>query len=82
MAVRYTSKFLGQLEQILQRANYTLRYEKGQFRSAPCRLHATRVLVINQYLNLEAKIELLLSLIQRQNIDLPKNFRPKIRLKK
>ena len=68
---RYTKKRLKQLEYCLRGANYTLRYEKGQFNSAACRLRSNNVLIINKYLSLESRIELLSSLVQSRGIDLP-----------
>ena len=72
--MRYTRKLLHQLEHSLKAADYRLRYEKGHFQSAPCRLHAVRVLVINKYLSLESKVELLISLLQAYEITPPKGL--------
>ena len=74
MRIRYTRKLLHQLEHTFREANYKLRYERGQFRSAPCKIHAVRVLVINKYLSLESKIELLISLLQSHSITPPKSL--------
>ena len=74
MRVRYTRRLLHQLEHTFKAADYKLRYERGQFLSAPCKLHAVRVLVINKYLSLESKIELLISLLQTHGITPPKGL--------
>lgn len=61
--LKFTRHSLGKLEELLHSCDYTLRYEKGNFSSASCRLHDNRVIVINKFLNVEQRNLVLIDLI-------------------
>ena len=67
MKVKYTPKFLSLLENIFAQGGYTLRYEKGNFKSGYCILNTKKVVVVNKYYPTDGKINCLIDIIR--NID-------------
>ncbi len=59
---------LDKLESVLKEAEYTVRYERGNFQSGWCLLEAKRVVVLNKFLDVEGKINTLLDLIPQIEI--------------
>jgi len=49
--------------------NYTLRYEKGNFKSGYCILNSDKVAVINKYFSKEGKINCLVDIIKEIEVD-------------
>lgn len=66
--IKYTKSFLGKLEDLLAATEYTLRYEKGQFKSGYCVLNEHKVIVINKYFPLEGRINSLVEIIKSLEI--------------
>ena len=50
-------------------SDYTLRYEKGNFKSGYCILNSDKVAVINKYFTKEGKINCLVDIIKSIDID-------------
>jgi hypothetical protein len=71
-AMRATPANLKKLEDILGDADYTVRYERGNFQSGYCILEQKRVVVLNKFLQLEGRINTLLELIPTIAIDYDK----------
>lgn len=63
---------LRHLENIFSQSGYSIRYEKGNFRSGYCLLKNEHVVVINKYYPLEGKIGSLIEILQ--TVDWP--FQP------
>jgi hypothetical protein len=63
---------LDKLEDILGESEYVVRYERGNFQSGWCLLESRRIVVLNKFLNLEARINTLLELIPQLNIQFDK----------
>ena len=63
---------LDKLEDILGESEYVVRYERGNFQSGWCLLESRRVVVLNKFLNLEARINTLLELIPQLDIQFDK----------
>lgn len=63
MSFKYTPNTLKKLEQLFEEADYTVRYEKGNFNSGYCILEDRRVVVINRFLNVEGRINALVEII-------------------
>ena len=61
--MKLTQTTLDQLEDILGESDFVVRYERGNFQSGWCLLEAKRIVVLNKFLNLEARINTLLELI-------------------
>jgi len=54
---------LDKLEDILGESKFVVRYERGNFQSGWCLLEAKRIVVLNKFLSVEARINTLLELI-------------------
>ena len=63
---------LDKLEDILGESEYLVRYERGNFQSGWCLLESRRIVVLNKFLNLEARINTLLELIPQLDIQFDK----------
>lgn len=66
---KYTTSTLKKLEDLCKEATYELRYEKGSFNAGHCVLEDRKVIVVNQYYTLEARINCLVDIISKLNID-------------
>mgnify|MGYP006204146435 CR=1 FL=1 len=64
--------FIDKLEDILGDSAYVVRYERGNFQSGWCLLESKKIVVLNKFLNLEARINTLLELIPQLTIDFDK----------
>ena len=51
------------MEQLFEEANYVIRYEKGNFNSGYCVLDDRRIAVINKFLDMEARINVLVEIL-------------------
>ncbi|MBS1729431.1 MAG: hypothetical protein JSS67_01505 [Bacteroidetes bacterium] len=60
---------LTRLEAILSQSQYTPRYERGTFQSGWCLLEKKRVVVLNKFLDVEGRINVLLELIPKLEIN-------------
>lgn len=69
MQVKYTKHFLNKLEDVFAESNYMLRYEKGSFKSGYCILKDTQIAVVNKYYSLEGKINCLLDILKKVELD-------------
>lgn len=70
--MKYTQHNLDKLEDILGESNYTVRYERGTFQSGWCLLEAKKIVVLNKFLDVEARMNTLFELIPQLNIDIDK----------
>ena len=64
MNFNYTHHFLHKLEDMFAESDYTLRYEKGNFKPGHCLIKESKVAVVNKYYPLEGKINALVELIR------------------
>ncbi len=64
-----TSHSLEKLEVLLKDLGYRVRYERGNFRTGACILQNDKVVVINRFYTLEAKIHALVELIRGMQVD-------------
>ena len=69
MAFKYTATTLNKLENIFSEAEYAIRYEKGNFKAGYCILENKKVIVVNKFFSLEAKINCLLEIISEINFE-------------
>jgi hypothetical protein len=70
--MKYNQTTLNKLEDILGESEYTVRYERGTFQSGWCLLEAKKVVVLNKFLQIEGRINILLELIPQLNIEFDK----------
>jgi hypothetical protein len=69
MSVKYTNQYLNKLEDLMAESDYSLRYEKGNFKSGYCILNSDKVAVINKYFSREGKINCLVDIIKSIDIN-------------
>lgn len=66
--IKYTAKFLTELEDVFLQADYQVRYEKGKFKSGYCILKDERLIVINKYFPREGRINSLIDILRKVEI--------------
>lgn len=64
-----TAHTLEKLEVLLQDLGYRVRYERGNFKTGACVLQNDKVVVVNRFYNLEAKIHALVELVRSVQVD-------------
>ena len=62
--MKYTPQFLEKLENILEENNYSIRNERGNFKSGYCILQENRVIVINKFSTIESRINTLVEILK------------------
>jgi hypothetical protein len=62
--MKYTTAFLTKLEDMIAESDYTLRYEKGNFKSGHCLLREQKIIVINKFYTTEGKINAILEILR------------------
>lgn len=67
--IKYTKSYLTKLEEVIAETEYTLRYEKGNFKSGYCVLKDTKIVLVNKFYTLEGKINSLVDIIKIIDID-------------
>jgi hypothetical protein len=67
--IKYTSNFLTKLEEMIAESDYTLRYERGQFKSGYCILRDQKVIIVNKFYSIEGKINAILDILKGLDID-------------
>lgn len=67
--IKYTNSFLTRLEELIGESNFTLRYEKGQFKSGYCVLRDQNVIIVNKFYSVEGKINALLDILKGLEMD-------------
>lgn len=70
--MKSTQNTLDKLEDILGESGYVVRYERGTFQSGWCILEAKKIVVLNKFLDTEARINTMLELIPQLNIEIDK----------
>lgn len=64
-----TQHNLEKVEILLKQMGFKVRYEKGNFKTGACVLQNSKVIVVNRFLDLEAKINALIELLNTLNIN-------------
>jgi hypothetical protein len=67
--IKYTTQFLLKLEDLLAESDYTLRYEKGNFKSGYCVLKDQKIMIVNKFYTTEGKINALLDILKTVSLD-------------
>jgi hypothetical protein len=68
--IKYNTAFQKKIEDILHEGGYIVRYEKGNFNSGFCVLEKKRVVVINKFHPLDAKINSLIEILGIVDLDM------------
>ena len=69
MEIKLTKQFQKKLESILISQEYKVRYEKGNFKSGYCIINKNKIVIINKYFTVEGKINSLIEIISKIDID-------------
>jgi len=67
--IKYTNNFLTKLEDMIAESDYTLRYERGQFKSGYCILRDQKVMIVNKFYSIEGKINAILDILKGLEMD-------------
>ena len=67
--IKLTQSSLDKLTELFTLAGYTIRLEKGNFKSGYCVLEDKKVVVINKYFDTESRINSLLDILSQVDID-------------
>ena len=67
--IKYTNQFLTKLEDMIAESDYTLRYEKGNFKSGYCVLKDQKIIIVNKFYTTEGKINALLEILKGITLD-------------
>jgi hypothetical protein len=67
--IKYTTQFLLKLEDMLAESDYTLRYEKGNFKSGYCVLKEQKIVIVNKFYTTEGKINALLDILKTVTLE-------------
>jgi len=70
--MKATESQLNKLQQILSESEYSIRYERGTFQSGWCLLEQKKIVVLNKFLDTEARINTLLDLIPQVDVNFDK----------
>ncbi len=67
MSFKYNAATLKKLEDIFNEGGYTVRFERGNFQNGYCVLEKRKVVVINKFHEMEAKINSLIEILLNIN---------------
>ncbi len=66
---KYTRNNLKKLENLFGAIEYTVRYEKGNFKSGYCMVENRKIVVINKFFDIEARINCLLEILSTLEVN-------------
>ncbi len=66
---KFTQSYLDKLEDLFGQADYSIRYEKGNFKSGFCILENLKVIVVNKFSTIENKIGFLIEALKQLPFD-------------
>lgn len=66
---KYNRTTLTKLESILKSHDYTVRYERGNFKSGYCIVENRNIAVINKFFDVEARINILIEILGTFEVD-------------
>lgn len=70
MTVPFTKTSLIKIEELLKAGGYKVRYEKGNFKTGACVIQDFKIVIINRFSDLEAKIQSLVQIVKEIPLDL------------
>ena len=82
MEIKLTKQFQNKLESILISQDYKVRFVKGNFKSGYCIINKNKIVIINKYFTIEGKINSLIEIINKINIEENKCNNEQIKLVK
>jgi hypothetical protein len=67
--IKPTQHTLDKLEELFAQAGYSIRNEKGNFKSGSCVMEASKIIVLNKFSPVETKVSFLIESLQKIQID-------------
>jgi len=67
--IKFTQTSYDRLQELLTLAGYTIRHEKGNFKSGSCVIESGKLVVLNKFAPIEARITFLIDALQHMSID-------------
>ena len=67
--IKLTQHYLDKLQDLLEQASYTIRHEKGNFKSGSCVVEASKLIVLNKFSPVETKVSFLVDALHTLAID-------------
>jgi len=67
--LKYTKAYLSKLEDLVTEGGYNLRYERGNFKSGYCILNDHKMVLINNFLTLEGRVNCIFELVKKLPLD-------------
>ena len=67
--LKYTKHLLGKVEEVFSELEYAVRYARGNFQSGYCLVENQKVAVINKFYETEGRINVLIDILERLQID-------------
>lgn len=67
--LKLTQSTLDKLEELLVLGGYKVRHEKGNFKSGSCIIETSKIIVLNKFSPVEAKVSYLIEAIQTLQLD-------------
>jgi hypothetical protein len=68
MTIKFNVATLNRIEKIIEDAGYVVRYERGTFQSGYCILEQKKVIVLNKFLQIEGRINVLIDILPNLTI--------------
>jgi len=63
MSIKFNVATINRIEKIIEDAGYVVRYERGTFQSGYCILEQKKVIVLNKFLQIEGRINVLIDIL-------------------
>ena len=67
--IKPTQHTLDKLEELFLQAGYSIRNEKGNFKSGSCLIEASKIIVLNKFSPVETKVAFLIETLPKVDID-------------
>ncbi|MCX6292309.1 MAG: hypothetical protein NT126_11175 [Bacteroidetes bacterium] len=67
--IKLTQHTLDKLDELLTQAGYSIRNEKGNFKSGSCLIETSKIIVLNKFSPVETKVAFLVESLPKMTID-------------
>jgi len=67
--IKLTQHTLDKLEELFSQAGYTIRNEKGNFKSGSCLIETSKIIVLNKFSTVETKVAFLVESLHKIALD-------------
>ena len=67
--IKLTQHYLDKLQDLFEQAGYTIRHEKGNFKSGSCVVEAGKLIVLNKFSPVETKVSFLIEALHTIQLD-------------